>query len=242
MKLPVSVLGKKISPIMRLAAAIIIAVLLLFTAIRTVSWYRRTVNARLLTVVNAWNPMSETGYTAKLTPIENGLQVDRACESALREMLNDCRAAGCSPVVLYAYRSLDDQLVLRDDEVQRLVNNGMTPEGAEAFIARRIAEPGRSEHELGLAVDIVDADNRSLDESQATTPTGRWLETNAWRYGFIQRYPRDGAEVTGYSWHPWHYRYVGEDAAGNIYALGITLEEYLSLFYSDEAAVVYDRS
>ena len=102
MKLPVSVLGKKISPIMRLAAAIIIAVLLLFTAIRTVSWYRRTVNARLLTVVNAWNPVSETGYTAKLMPIENGLQVDRACESALREMLNDCRAAGCSPVVLYA--------------------------------------------------------------------------------------------------------------------------------------------
>ncbi|MBO6016810.1 MAG: D-alanyl-D-alanine carboxypeptidase family protein, partial [Oscillospiraceae bacterium] len=68
-----------------------------------------------------------------------------------------------------------------------------------------------------------------------------WLAQNAWRYGFIQRYPQGADEITGYSWHPWHYRYVGEGAAGNIFSLGITLEEYLSLFYTEEAQVVYEQ-
>ena len=54
--------------------------------------------------------------------------------------------------------------------------------------------------------------------------------------------PEDSETETGYAWHPWHYRYVGEDAAGNIHSLGITLEEYLSMFFSEEAAVVYDKS
>ena len=62
------------------------------------------------------------------------------------------------------------------------------------------------------------------------------------KHGFILRYPEDAEAETGYAWHPWHYRYVGEAAAGNIHSLGITLEEYLSMFFSEEAAVVYDKS
>ena len=153
----------------------------------------------------------------------------------------DCRAAGRMAVISDAYRSVDEQLVLHDAEVQQLVDSGMNPEDAEWRVSKVIAAAGRSEHEMGLAVDIVDADNPAVDETQAETPTAQWLRENAWRYGFIQRYPQDAEEITGYSWHPWHYRYVGEDAAANIQALGITLEEYLSLFYSDEAQVVYDK-
>ena len=141
-----------------------------------------------------------------------------------------------------AYRSVDEQLVLHDAEVQRLVDSGMNPEDAEWQVSKVIAAAGRSEHEMGLAVDLVDGNNPAKDETQAETPTSQWLQENAWRYGFIQRYPKDSEEITGYSWHPWHYRYVGEDVAGNIQSLGITLEEYLSLFYSDEAQVVYDKS
>ena len=97
-----------------------------------------------------------------------------------------------------------------------------------------------SKHGLGLAVDIVDEGYRATDDKQAETPTAQWLEENAWKYGFIQRYPPDTEEITGFGWHPWHYRYVGEGIAESIHSLGITLEEYLSLFYSDEAQVVYD--
>ena len=79
-------------------------------------------------------------------------------------------------------------------------------------------------------------------DRQAQTDTSRWLSENAWRYGFIQRYPEGSEEETGYAWHPWHYRYVGEGAAGNMHSLGITLEEYILMFYSEEASVVYDKT
>ncbi len=241
MKTPVAVYGKKLSPYLRLAAAIVIAVLAASAVIRFSSWHRLDENRRLLTLVNPWNPVSETGFSARLTDTADGFQIDRACKESLQQLLSDCRGAGCRPLLMAAYRSVDDQLVLHDEEVQRRVDSGMSPEEAEAEVSKFIAAPGRSEHELGLAVDIVDADNPIMDDEQAETPTAHWLEENAWRYGFIQRYPFNADEITGYSWHPWHYRYVGEDAAGNIQALGITLEEYLSLFYSDEASVVYDR-
>ena len=218
-----------------LIAALLIAVGLIL--LRVYSWDRQGDSPRVLALVNPWNPVSETGYSVRLTWTEGGCQVDRSCAEALQVMLGDCRSAGRKPVLAGAYRSVDDQLVLYDGEVQRLVETGMMPEEAENTVARIIARPGRSEHELGLAVDIVDEDYPVEDETQATTQTTQWLEENAWKYGFIVRYPRDAEEITGYSWHPWHYRYVGMDAAENIHSLGVTLEEYLSLFYSEEAAV-----
>ena len=241
MKTPVSELSRKMGPYLRVAAAIVLAVLAAFAAGRIISWHRLDADARLLTLVNPWNPLSETGYTAKLVEAENGQKVDRACADALRQMLADCRLAGHDPVLVSAYRDMDDQLVLHDEEVQNLVNSGMTPEEAEAEVSRMIATPGRSEHELGLAVDILDGDYQVWDEKQEDTATSRWLNENCWRYGFIRRYPDDAWELTGLNGHAWHFRYVGEDAAGNINSLGITLEEYLSLFYSEEASVVYDQ-
>ena len=227
----------KLRPIPRLAAILVLVLLMTLAGIRIYAWHSLDKNTRLLTLVNPWNPLSETGYTAKLTVAENGFLVDRACADSLQKMLSDCRSAGRKPVLKSAYRSVDDQLELFDGEVQRLVETGMSPEDAEAVVLRTIAKPGRSEHELGLAVDIVDADYTVEDETQSTTPTAQWLSENAWRYGFILRYPQSAEAVTGYSWQPWHYRYVGEDAAVNISSLGITLEEYLSLFYSEEASV-----
>ena len=117
----------------------------------------------------------------------------------------------------------------------------MSPAEAEEFVSLRIARPGRSEHELGLAFDLVDEDYPYEDAAQASTPTSRWLSENAWRYGFILRYPAGSEDVTGYSWHPWHYRYVGESAAAQIQQLNITLEEYASMFYNDSAEVVFEK-
>ncbi len=241
MNTQVSLLGKKMGPYLRVAAIIVFTVLAIFAAVRVANWHRMDDDARLLTLVNPWNPTSETGYTARLTEAENGVRVDRACAEPLRRMLADCREAGYNPVLVSGYRDMDDQLVLHDDEVQSLVDSGLSPEEAESEISRMIAAPGRSEHELGLAVDVLDGDYPIWDEKQKDTPTSRWLNENSWRYGFILRYPAGTEELTGLGEHSWHFRYVGDDAAGNINSLGVTLEEYLSLFYSEEASVVYDE-
>ncbi len=241
MESPVSYLRRKLRPYAHVAAAVILVFFLVFAGIRFYSWQSLGESRRQLTLVNPWNPVSETGFTPRLVSVEDGFQADRSCAEALTKMLSDCRAAGNRPQLISGYRSMDEQLVLYDGEVQRRINEGKSPEAAELAVGREIARPGRSEHELGLAFDIVDAEHPEENAAQAETPTSRWLAENAWRYGFVLRYPENTESITGYSWHPWHYRYVGEDAAGNIYSLNITLEEYLNLFYGDEAAVVYEE-
>ena len=95
--------------------------------------------------------------------------------------------------------------------------------------ARRLAEqwvavPGTSEHQLGLAVDISMEDTAT----QTTSDMWQWLMKNSYKYGFILRYPEDKTNITGISYEPWHYRYVGREAAEEIYRSGLCLEEYLS--------------
>ena len=239
---PARLLSRKPYTALRAAVLMILLILVLFTAVRFQLWKMPEQEKKPLVLVNPWNPVSETGYIPKLREIEEGFQADSDCAEAAKHLLADCRAAGNSIQILSAYRSVDDQLVLYDEEVQRLVDEGVPPEYAESEVSRKIAAPGRSEHELGLALDLVDGNFPETSERQAQTNTARWLKENAWRYGFILRYPEDSETETGYAWHPWHYRYVGEGAAGNIHSLGITLEEYLSMFFSEEASVVYDKS
>jgi D-alanyl-D-alanine carboxypeptidase len=85
-----------------------------------------------------------------------------------------------------------------------------------------VAIPGTSEHQLGLALDII------AEYDEDSTATWVWLKENCARYGFILRYPAGKEEITGYSYEPWHFRYVGEEAAEEIMSRGITLEEYLA--------------
>ena len=104
---------------------------------------------------------------------------------------------------------------------------GYSEEEARTETAKNIAIPGTSEHQLGLAVDIVDKNYQILDETQEDTAVQKWLMENSWRYGFILRYPTDKSDITGIVYEPWHYRYVGKEAAEAIYNEGICLEEYL---------------
>lgn len=100
-------------------------------------------------------------------------------------------------------------------------------EDAKLEAGKIVAVPGTSEHQLGLAVDIVDKYNQVLDENQENTAVQKWLMENCWKYGFILRYPNDKSSITGIMYEPWHYRYVGDAAAKEIYQQGICLEEYL---------------
>ena len=235
-------LRNRARPYLRVAGITLVLALLVFGGIRVYTLHTLGQESRDITLVNPWNPISETGYTPHLTVVEEGVRADRVCAGALKEMLAACRQNGRKPKLLEGYRSLDDQLVLYDEQVQALTETGLSPADAEEEASRHIAPPGRSEHEMGLAFDIVDENYTEKDVTQGSTPTALWLAENAWQYGFIQRYPDDTESITGYVWHPWHYRYVGKTAAENIWTLGITLEEYLALFYGNEAQVTVDTA
>ena len=128
--MPVSYLSKKLSPYVRVAAIIVVAALLVFAGLRFYSWRSYGARSRLITLVNPWNPVSETGFSARLVEAENGMRVDRSCAEPLQRMLSDCRAAGRNPVLAGAYRSVDEQLVLHDERFQQLVDEGRSPEEA----------------------------------------------------------------------------------------------------------------
>lgn len=180
----------------------------------------------LLTLVNPWNPLPED-WVVDLVTLDDGHRVDSRCYEAYVEMINACKAAGYSPVNCSSYRTQQQQQDLYDNKVQRLVDSGMSEEEAKAEAAKAVAIPGTSEHQLGLAVDIVDANMQDLTDEQENTATQKWLMANSWRYGFIHRYPNGKTDITGIIYEPWHYRYVGKDAAQDIFNRDITLEEYL---------------
>lgn len=184
------------------------------------------VNDELLTLVNPWNPLPED-WQCDLVTMSDGRKIDSRCYEALEEMMDACREAGYDPMICSAYRTQETQQGLYDNKVQRLMNSGMSEEEAKVEGAKAVAVPGTSEHQLGLAVDIVDYVMQDLTEEQENTETQKWLMANSWRYGFIHRYPNGRTDVTGIIYEPWHYRYVGKDAAQDIFTRNITLEEYL---------------
>jgi D-alanyl-D-alanine carboxypeptidase len=183
-----------------------------------------------LVLVNAWNPLPEDG-TVTLKELSNGLQVDERCYPDLQAMMDACRADGGSPVICSAYRSREKQAELFQGKVDRLLAQGYTREGAEAEAGKSVAVPGTSEHQLGLAVDIVDLYNQNLDHTQEDTAVQKWLMEHSWEYGFVLRYPNGKSELTGIIYEPWHYRYVGREAAAEMRTLEVCLEEYLDLLH-----------
>ena len=184
------------------------------------------VDDELLTVVNPWNPLPED-WVSDLVTLSDGRRVDSRCYEAFEEMMAACRDAGYAPFLCSAYRTQETQQSLYDNKVQRLMNSGMGEEEAKVEAAKAVAIPGTSEHQLGLAVDIVDANMQDLTDEQENTETQKWLMANSWRYGFIHRYPNDKTDITGIIYEPWHYRYVGKAAAQDIFNRDITLEEYV---------------
>ena len=182
----------------------------------------------LLTLVNPWNELPED-WQVDLVTLSNGLQIDRRCYDALQEMMDACREAGYEPLICSAYRTQETQQDLFNNKVAKLEAEGKSHDEAVQEAGTVVAVPGTSEHQLGLTVDVVDVNNQNLTEEQEKTPTQKWLMANSWRYGFIHRYPNSKSDITGIIYEPWHYRYVGKDAAQDIFNRDITLEEYLGV-------------
>lgn len=179
----------------------------------------------------------EAGYVPELSEVENGFYFDsRACY-ALQQMLSDGRAAGLDLRICSAYRDLDKQEQLYNEQVYSLTSSGLSYEEALEEAKTVVAYPGTSEHNIGLAVDIVAGHYQKLDENQAQTAEAAWLKENCWKYGFILRYPVDKTDITGIIFEPWHYRYVGVSAAKEIMERGICLEEYIEEIYTNKEVV-----
>ena len=179
-------------------------------------------------LVNLWNSLPEQ-YTVKLEKLDNGLQIAAEARPALEKMLSDCEAAGMDVTVCSAYRTESTQNRLYQNKIARLRATGYSREEALAEAGRWVAPPGTSEHQTGLAVDIMATDYPVLDEKQAQTEEQQWLMEHCWEYGFILRYPTDKSSVTGIGYEPWHYRYVGQETAASIYERGLCLEEYIAV-------------
>ncbi|WP_172372627.1 D-alanyl-D-alanine carboxypeptidase family protein [Sporosarcina jiandibaonis] len=115
----------------------------------------------------------------------------------------------------------------RSYSVQKQLYAGYVARDGKAEADRFSARPGTSEHQTGLAFDISEVGKYSnrFNESNAT----KWLAKNSYKYGFIVRYPEGKEHITGYMYEPWHFRYLGVDAATKIYKSGLTLEEYLGI-------------
>lgn len=182
-----------------------------------------------LILANPWNKIPDD-FSVERTILKYGHSIDERAYPDLQQMMDDARAEGLSPKILSSFRTMEKQKSLFANKVSRCISSGYSKEDAEIEAAKWVAVPGTSEHQTGLALDIVAESYQLLEREQENTPEQQWLMKNSYKYGFILRYPEDKSEITGISYEPWHYRYVGKDAAKEIYEKGICLEEYLESF------------
>ena len=180
-----------------------------------------------LLLINKDSPLPDDFIVPELTQLRNGHAVDARVYPSLQAMMDACREYGLDPLICSAFRTFGRQEELYSNKVNSLLAQGYSLDSAETEAAVWVARPGTSEHQAGLAVDIVDTSYQRLDIEQEYTPVQQWLMEHCAEYGFILRYPTDKSDITGIGYEPWHYRYVGTEAAQYIMEKGICLEEYL---------------
>ena len=171
-----------------------------------------------LTLVNKWNPIPEN-YEINLVEVPGGEKVDERIYEPLMEMLEAAKEGNWDqlPEVVSGYRTSKKQQQLYDDKIAKYKQEGYSNEEAVKHAEQWVAVPGYSEHQLGIAVDL----------NGATYDLYFWLQENSYKYGFIFRYPGSKTDITGTAEEVWHYRYVGVEAATEMYEQELCLEEYL---------------
>lgn len=177
----------------------------------------------LLVLVNKFYTLDENYEPSNLVNITSGYgygKVDKTLLENFKKMADDAKVLGLNIYIASGYRSYSYQKALYNQYVNR---DGQ--EKADTYSARA----GHSEHQTGLAIDL-----NSISDSFGNTNEFKWLKDNAYRYGFILRYPKEYTNLTGYVYEPWHYRYVGTEVAEYIYKTGITYDEYYEYFIANK--------
>ncbi len=159
----------------------------------------------------------DASYVPDVYPVDGGYLRQEAKDAYIK-MKSQAANDGVSLSIGSSYRSYD---------YQQTVFNGYLANDPYSTVLTYSAYPGTSEHQSGLVIDFVEGSSCDYTECFKDTSSGSWLKNNAYKYGFILRYPKGKENITGYIFEPWHYRYVGVDNATKIYNAGITLEEYL---------------
>ena len=170
-------------------------------------------------LANADNPIGE--YKPELTTVENQ-QFDSRAAQALSDFAAAAREQGLSVYLSSGYRGYDEQSYLYNRKVAQY--------GSAEIAATIVAPPGTSEHQTGLCCDITDRYYESKDSSLENTELYKWMYANCADYGFILRYPKDKEDITGIIYEPWHFRYVGQEAAKYIMENGLCFEEFVALY------------
>lgn len=175
-----------------------------------------------LILVNKYNYVTEDYIPENLQPLDtsyarSGMQLVDIAKEAFESMSEDAKKEGMNIIAMSSYRSYDYQV--------NLYNNYVKTDGKEAADTYS-ARPGYSEHQTGLAVDVYNLElpYTSFEETEEFN----WMQENAYKYGFILRFPKDKVDITGYQYEAWHYRYVGKEVAKYIHNHNMTLEEYIA--------------
>ena len=169
-------------------------------------------------------------YAPELADIENDQQFDARAAAHLNALIQAARDAGYTVYFCSGFRDYDTQSIIYWNHVNDYMDAGMTTEEAHAQTRLSVNYPGASEHQLGLAADLLESKDQEMESWIGGSGLMLWLEENCADYGFVIRYPEDKTEVTGVSYEPWHLRYVGGEAARYIMDNGLCLEEFLALY------------
>ncbi len=179
-----------------------------------------------LILVNSKN-LLPADFTVETENIGNRA-MDKRIIDIVKQMIADAKADGVDLLICSSYRSVQRQETLFAEQVQGFLDQGYNAEAARTEASKWVAVPRTSEHHTGLALDIVTPTYQVLDFGFEETKAFEWLYSHCTDYGFILRYPKDKTDITGIVYEPWHYRYVGVEAAKYIHANGLCLEEYLN--------------
>lgn len=186
-----------------------------------------------LMLIDKFNPVpAKVTENLELISIRGYLMESQAGKQ-LEKMLTAAENDDIKINIISAFRSNDYQQMLWEREISLEMWGGLCYAAAVDKVAKTLALPGSSEHNTGLAVDLGTECADDVEEDFHQSKQARWLSHRSADFGFILRYPRLKEHITGISYEPWHYRYVGAEAAQMITQSGICLEEFLH-FYSEK--------
>lgn len=178
-----------------------------------------------LILVNKQHSIPED-YDFPLGNITGSMQCDERILENLLAMMQAAKEDGVNLIICSPYRDFDRQTYLFERKINLYMNAGMSYMDAYKKGSVTVTSPNASEHIIGLAIDFFCSSYQILDEGFAGTETGKWLAAHSYEYGFVLRYPKGKEYITGIEYEPWHFRYVGVEAATVMTQKGITLEEF----------------
>ena len=180
-----------------------------------------------LILVNKDNPL-EADVDCKLKSFD-GFDVDTRIYDDLDAMYKAAKEDGINLLMASGYRNYNTQVYLYEKKINYFKRLGYSQNEATEIASMKVTPPLTSEHETGLAVDILSYSHNCMDSDFGDSDAGIWLKEHSFEYGFILRYPEGKEEITKIQYEPWHFRYVGKEAAEFIYINNLTFEEFVCL-------------